>query len=767
MLNRLVTRYPLLPAGAILIAVVLLIAAGFGIYRVAFPVPTSAPPTVVVLAPSPSLTPSRTSTATVTLTPRPTWTLRPSDTATVTPTSSSTPTPTLLPTLNNANPLRFNDLYLLKEWSADQAANLADLMESYPNSRFPKPEDRTKPEFYASYEPAVVALREALLRYPEDARATLWRWRLAYDYALTGNPKAGAAYADIVNSALNSNEATIETLQEWFNENEKRLELTVQPLTNFSDSISSYLVQISGNGAVTLGIVKTPSGFKVDLLTSRFNFADDIESVVNIQELTGDKVREVVIWYSPPIGSFILNDPQVFTIFPEAPGQLALTTVEPINIGTEYKIQGVSENPLTINVVAFPACPVTISRSYTLKEGELQSQPPVFSLAPDPELISECEAVIDHSEQYWGASVSAGLMGQLEPFWPPAQNILATPMPSDALDQFRYRKAVFYALAGNRGAAVRAFNQVIDAPSDPISRWAQLSRDFLAGYDSQLDLYRLCSESPECSPRLALQSVIAAVPAEEYSSLPTRLDDFGITVRSSGVFDFENDGLPERWVLVQHNPQEKLEFWILATAPQGNRALFVDITENPAPQPRYREPVEDPPVVQLELHKGFILERSPLTAEPYITYVDVEFVPTTYTLTVLNQAQEDLLSGEDPALVNETLKALQADPRFNCLNYRICARFYYILGLSYELSGQTREAIDTYIQLWWEQKASLYNVMGRSKLLQNPKVTATPPTATRTVTPTGPTPTPGSTATVTPTGPSPTPTSTATASATP
>jgi hypothetical protein len=58
---------------------------------------------------------------------------------------------------------------------------------------------------------------------------------------------------------------------------------------------------------------------------------------------------------------------------------------------------------------------------------------------------------------------------------------------------------------------------------------------------------------------------------------------------------------------------------------------------------------QEPPIVQLQLGEGFKLEHVPGSNEPFLSYHIVEFVPTTYTRDALEEAIEDLFSGQDPA----------------------------------------------------------------------------------------------------------------------
>ncbi|MDF1530437.1 MAG: tetratricopeptide repeat protein, partial [Sedimenticola sp.] len=47
-------------------------------------------------------------------------------------------------------------------------------------------------------------------------------------------------------------------------------------------------------------------------------------------------------------------------------------------------------------------------------------------------------------------------------------------------------------------------------------------------------------------------------------------------------------------------------------------------------------------------------------------------------------------------------------------------RLMYLLGLAYELNGDTQLAVDTYYQLWQEAPESGYALLAREKLVKKP-----------------------------------------------
>jgi hypothetical protein len=763
MIKNLTNRNPLLPTAILLGIVFVLLFFAFQLGKFALPKPASTTTATLI----PTLTQTPTNTATPTRTPRPTWTLAPSATPTQTPTPTNTPTITPLPSLTPALPLRFNDLYRIKAWQPELADQVVNQVQSYPEALFPLPETRGDPAYDAAFYYGSVVIREALLRFPSSSFVTKWRWGLAYDLARIDDPQAGKLYAALIADGLNSHAASLVTLPDWFGQQELRLELKVIKLTPLAGYLSSQIVEIQAKpgGAIYLWLVENSAGFQVFVLTSRFDFAGKITSQVLPGNLTGSDEQDVAISYSPSPGDDLLNTPYVFNLAKTPPVELPFTPQVPFHFHIEYQGQwGIKDRNLVFTGVTFPSCPVILRRTYHWNSATFEMTNSQFEIRPVATLLGFCEMPVNHAALFWGSAVTANLMDMLEPVWPPRADIQGDPYPTDARDEWRFRLGVLKGLAGDEEEAKYYLNQVSINPVSPASRWKIPSDTFLAIYKSSQDLYRACLAVDPCDPRLAMQSVIRNVPLGQYDQLPNILQDFGIVVRSSGLFDFDNDGKLERWVLVRHKPTEKLEFWVMARSSNEITALFVGIVDSDNPAPHYHEPLDTPPIVQIEQKQGFILRYLPGTLAAYLDFVDVEFIPTTYTRDMLEKAVQAIFSGEDPNQSLDSLISVESSDDFNCLTYRICDRFYYMLGLANELSGHEKEAIDAYVKLWWENKNSPYTIMARLKLELRPYVTPTPVvTLTLTSTPT-PTPTGTSTLEVTPT---PTLTETATATNTP
>jgi hypothetical protein len=344
---------------------------------------------------------------------------------------------------------------------------------------------------------------------------------------------------------------------------------------------------------------------------------------------------------------------------------------------------------------------------------------------PAAELRYLCEEVVDHAATTWGPQAVSGLMETLLPVWPPPVNALGKPYPAEALDEWRFRLGVWQALAGNPTAAVQHLSEVNSHPA-PGSRWQAPAAQFLASYQGPAGLYRACQAEAQCDMRAALAQATRDTGLSDPSLALDALQGLGVTVRTAGYFDFDQDGETERWAALRQRASETLEFWILARAPGGVRALFVDAVEVNNPQPYFYSPMQSPPIFQLTNARGFRLNRASASGEPYITEHAVDVVLTSFTTDAIDTAIDTLFAGGSPAQVRDTLHWVGQSPNFECRRRGICDQFYYVLALAYELSGQPEAAVNSYIAAWWEDTGGPYAVMARYKVMLKPTVTPTP-----------------------------------------
>lgn len=714
----------------------------------------------IVLAPPATLTPTRTPiltrtltptpSATVTLSPTSTRTLRPtfSPTATLTPSltqqPSETPTPPGPPTLTPARPVLGEDIYTLLSWSPEEADRVVTLIDDYPNTLPRQARGENDENYYAAYSYPIIGLEEALKRFPDTPQTDRWRWMLSFDLARTGSDKAAQAYADLVSGALNRGETSLEDLSEWFTDKEPRLELEIAPLQPLPGYLSSHLVRIGGAGSAVFLIVETPSAYQAYALTSDFNFANPVEYRVINGELTGDGIPEAIIYPELPNGALELSPPRVFDLGQLPPAELPFSPVSAVfpsgtDVFGEWEVVSLPSGTdlLGFEGILFPACPVHFRRHYTWNGEWFDAENVEFRFEPSPATLAYCEGLIEHAARNWGALSAIQLIDRLLPEWPPERNMQGKPYPADAVDEMRYRKAIYHALIGEDDQTIKALEELIQSPTVPQSQWIEPAQQFLERYSSALDVYITCVESPRCDPRAALVYFVENLPPGTASEALSALYQAGMSQRASGYYDFDGDGTTESWFTVRHHPTEKLELWILAADAERVKAIFVDTLDADTPTLVPFQEGEIPPRLILDGKTTFQINRLPGSLQPYITYPQLpQFYPNRFE-DALQAAIDDLFENVDPADISRRLLALEDSPGLLCAATFSCDRYYYVLGLAAELSGNDSAALEHYLKVWWDNSKSPFTSMVRLRL-KGPAVlpSVTPlPTGTATITP--------------------------------
>jgi len=656
-------------------------------------------------------------------------------------------------------PVKYNDRYLFDEWTAVKADELVQMIQGVPSAMYPVVRQRNDPGYDQAFSYPAYALREALLRFPDAPQAEGWRWMLARDGAYLQDPRSAQVFATLLaNAPLNSN--TPGELTAWFDAQQRTFigEETFS-LNVLSTSTGRVLEIIATNGSEDSNggsaYLWLPNGANKPVpFASQFDFAKQLHANSVIGELTGDDIPELALDYQVPTETIIIQ-PHIFNLG-SVVGQLALEPVLPLDLGMPYESRwAIIPGPeLRFNGFTFPACPVTIEQGYRWSDNRFNFQgTTTFRVLPNAEELYWCSYMLDHADLHWGPEAVIPLYETLIPLWPPAQDELGRSYPPDARDELRFRLGISYALANQSEMAHSLLDDLIANPTVPESSWITPAIDFLETYKTPGEIYRSCLDAPVCTARSALIALTQLNQTDDPSRMLAYLQRQGVAMRSSGYFDFDGDGEDERWFTVRHDQGMQLEFWILAKAPGGVQALFVQVQDDGSPQPYYFEPMTSPPIVQFEMGQGFTLNRL-ADGQPYFTHVETRFLPNTDTIVGLNSAVEALFSGTDPAIIAQELVWLTDASNFNCRDQ--CDRFLYTLGLALELSGRERDAIDTYIQLWWEHLRSPFTQMARAKLIQLPlgpvfteTSTITPtPTITETPTETN-TPDPNATPTIT------------------
>ncbi|MCS7247347.1 MAG: hypothetical protein NZ840_03800 [Anaerolineales bacterium] len=753
----------------------------------AYPVVLAPPPTATsTITLTPTITPTITQTPTITLTPTRTLTPRPTSTPSVTltpsrtPIPSATPTPPGPPTLTPASPFGGEANYALNAWTEELAAALVELIQDYPNTLPHSARGEDDRNYNSAFAYAAFAQSEALLRFPDSRYAAQWRWQQALNYARLGDPKAGDLLASLLERSLNGHQTTLAGLSEWIGRFPLPMKTILTPLRPPSGILSASLLELSGRGSAFFLIVETPAAFKVYPLLLDFDFSPlQTSSALTATlpareapryqafrvELTGDRVEELVIYRTNPREMRWLSFPKVYDLSALPPVELPFDPIRaPFQIGMSYlNLWDVRSDEggkrLSFSTRLFPACPLDLERDYIWERGAFLPLATRARVYPYEDTLSYCGWLVEHAASVWDRAVAVQLIDALLPLWPPAADPEGKPYPPDAKDEWRFRKAVYLAEMGDFAAAHATLEDLLSNPSTPSSRWLEVARRFRQTYQTPDDLYRACITTTFCRADSVLASIIEHQDTQRAEELLGYLDRISVIRRSTGYFDFDGDGSKEFWFAVQHRLGEKLEVWALF--PRGNRlvALQVRQIENLNPTFSYYDPNAVPPVILLNQNQAFQVLSSLVDRHPYIRDVEVpRYYPDKFK-EALDRIEEELFQGASPEQTYRRLVDLQKLPGLLCRATWSCDRYYYLLGLAAELSGDQKAAVAAYYRLWMDYGKSPFATMARLKLrsLSTPTFTPTPTfTQTPSQTP-SPTKTPPLFLTPSPTG-LPTPT---------
>lgn len=193
--------------------------------------------------------------------------------------------------------------------------------------------------------------------------------------------------------------------------------------------------------------------------------------------------------------------------------------------------------------------------------------------------------------------------------------------------------------------------------------------------------------------------------------------------------NFDAKGNIEQWLVIQYPHRSDREFWILVQEPDKVYGLFVAKIQTNKPNLKEFSGSNDYLLTTSDGQSLISLESLDFTNQPYVTthsliesndpILEKDYLNHYLLEEPLDSITDQLISGADLVLVQKQLIQLNQSETFNCRESSLCAKVYYLMGLTSELMGDNSTAVETYLQLWKEYPYSLYTIMARSKL-ENP-----------------------------------------------
>ena len=522
-----------------------------------------------------------------------------------------------------------------------------------------------------------------------------------------------------------------------------------------SGYLGAHLLEVRGEGSAFIWLLENPGAYQAQALLTNFDFVHPPDMQAVSGDLTGDSASgagDLALYNAQPESGFPLVPPQVFDLENFPASELPfLPGAQSFPLGVEFENHWEvtpgqnGQSDLLFHTTVFPSCPVTIQARFHWDGQAFNAMPPNFSVEPNQPTLNTCPVVVAHAQSAWGPAAAAQIMEALLPFWPPPLDPQGEAYPADARDEWRYQLGVQQALAGDFEAARSTLQALATFRTVPESQWVEPAQAFLAAYQEPADLYRACVQSAECDPEKALATLINSLPERDFPDALELLTGYGVSVRSSGFFDFDRDEISERWFMLRHRPLEKPVLWILTTTRHALRAIPMGTLDSSKPSFSYVDEKAENPVVSVNELYGIQLKRDPLSGEPVVETSELQLgFPNRFKLG-LQAAEDALWAGKDSRDVRNQIRVLQDFPGLVCRGTYTCDPYWYLLGLANELAGDERAAVDAYLELWNNYSRSPYTTLARLKLsgggISAPVTPAAtlPPAPTSGITPVTPT----------------------------
>ncbi|MGB8251752.1 MAG: hypothetical protein WCF08_00940, partial [Anaerolineaceae bacterium] len=334
-------------------------------------------------------------------------------------------------------------------------------------------------------------------------------------------------------------------------------------------------------------------------------------------------------------------------------------------------------------------------------------------------------------------------------------------------DELRILKGVYSAFLGDKASAQSVFTDLVASPTIPESPWIEAAQDALTAYQSQNDLYRMCSaidvcvdyftlemggpDVPSCVYRnicdygQAMQATIStAFPTSPLAKVIENLKSVGVNIITYGWRDFDLNNQAELWFTVRHphsryfyaDPYE--EFWIAGQYEQGVKLLLVD--ELPSLNVPFKTVGEDTGRILTDYGYGKTIElvHHPYTGEPFITVWDpIITEPVDQRVSLFLDLRQMVYEGKDPEVIYNSLSEMDdqftkcpltglywdeysANPPPGWREYDAydCATFYYTVAFAAELADKDQEAVRRYYSVWVEYPDSPFAILVQGKLVE-------------------------------------------------
>lgn len=678
-------------------------------------------------------------TQTSTLQPTPSATARPIEsTSTATRRPFPTVTLTFIPTLTPATPLA-KSTYSLNPASPVQADEIIASIASQLNATEAEDsEGGVYGDVYhlQKYRYLAFAEQEALLRFKDAPQAERWRWNLAYDqamadpYAEDENAPELKTYASLMEEALNNGTTNPDDLPAWFTKHETRITakttFPVPPpgfqrsfVVSLDDSAFFWMTQKDGKFSV------------VGLRSSLFYYRDFAGGSYRFLDLTGDGIPELIFNLGQSYCCGFFTYSYVYDISQGVPRQLQFHNTSGVqnnvNSDGESKLLGLDAGE-ALHGFTFEStygdhystpCQLKQYDKYIWNGAQFELVDTWYDIDPSGKEI--CDFATSMASDKPEMEVVVKAIREID-----RQHTTDQSRLEEFRDAIRYRLGEYYAQIGDVAKAQKTLADLLTQPAmpaKPVSKWSSAAKTFLENYQSSADTYKICAKVDVCDSATALEALIHNASSEQWLRMKAYLTDAGVSVKSSGFFDFDKNDQMDQWLVVHLPGVDANQFWLVTQTKSDPQGLFVTEISGTRPTMRHFDDYNLGLTTEVDAKTVFSLAWLKIAGKPYIekrtpTPQKEEYEPSeeeTFLAQALERIHADLLLGENPEEIRAQLLAMQQTPAFDCRRLD-CDKFYYLLGLSNELAGDQQNAIKNYLQVWQDYPYSFFTIMARIKL---------------------------------------------------
>ncbi len=581
---------------------------------------------------------------------------------------------------------------------------------------------------------------ESFLRFPDDEDSLLWEWEaltsLAQTFSLKNNDhreidRPSVYFADWLAQTLNTKNLLPGELQNVIGQSGSEWILLFTPTRPPAGYSDSWLVAISrdedihySGSATFVWLAKADGIYTAYPLIEFYPYRLWGWITTELVDMNQDGFEEIILSIVTEenfVGS--VTQLHVFDVSGQKPQELVLFPNDYFGAlwesatyiwggGWDLLASETKSPIILIRADLGAGCGINQARQYQWNGEALTLQSSNYAITDSGNFAAYCSFNVfvwsdspDPLSQLWELLIPFWPLDDL--FWDGEKMV---PQPPGARDEARFRVAIFTGLAGHYDEAIVLLNEIISNPTTPDSGWLPSVSKFLSTYKSQDDLYRACQTTPLCTAWHAIEYLVDSAKLETNSATLEALKNWGVVVYSSGEYDFDQDGQSEIWFTVRHRFGEPIQFWILAEYPEGTKALYIAEVEQVSPPIESILSSESGKTYSMIAGNAYSLVRLPQSREPFIAKVPPYRVAQPLPPeTLLEDLTLSLFSGTDPAEIRTQLLALEQVPG---------SHFLYLLGLTYELTGDERAAVNTYLELWRTYPESPFTIMARMKLEQ-------------------------------------------------